>query len=90
MLNFWWDWAKITRSVILLVSDLLGTYIYKISSPCVTAIAALVNRTCLPEVSVGIDGSLYECHPKYHKHLIDILSNFCPRCQVNEKDANDR
>ncbi|KAK7494495.1 hypothetical protein BaRGS_00014148 [Batillaria attramentaria] len=46
------------------------------------AIAALVNRTELAEVTVAIDGSVYECHPKFHDHMMYILTNFCPRSKV--------
>ncbi|KAK7108299.1 hexokinase type 2-like [Littorina saxatilis] len=46
------------------------------------AIAALVNRTQLPDVTVAIDGSLYENHPKFHSCMMDILNTFCPKSRV--------
>ena len=49
------------------------------SSP---AVAALVNRTGLPEVTVAIDGSVYENHPKFHSSMMEILRNFCPKSKA--------
>ncbi|XP_076444897.1 hexokinase-4-like [Babylonia areolata] len=46
------------------------------------AIAALVNRTGLEEVTVAIDGSLYENHPKFHSSMMDIVTHFCPKSKV--------
>nr|KAG5704964.1 hypothetical protein BaRGS_022806 [Batillaria attramentaria] len=36
-------------------------------------IAALVKRMRLPEVTVAIDGSVYERHPKFHGYMMEIL-----------------
>lgn len=36
-------------------------------------LAALVKRMRLPEVTVAIDGSVYERHPKFHGYMMDIL-----------------
>ncbi|KAK7494494.1 hypothetical protein BaRGS_00014147 [Batillaria attramentaria] len=36
-------------------------------------LAALVKRMRLPEVTVAIDGSVYERHPKFHGYMMEIL-----------------
>lgn len=50
------------------------------------AVAALVNRTQLPEVTVAIDGSVYENHPKFHTSMMEILKNFCPKSKARYKN----
>ncbi|KAK3098513.1 hypothetical protein FSP39_020231, partial [Pinctada imbricata] len=38
------------------------------------ALAVLLNHISLPEVTIGIDGSLYEHHPKFHDHIMHLLT----------------
>lgn len=44
--------------------------------------AVLVNHVALPEVTIAIDGSLFERHPKYHDSMMEILNKFCPSSKV--------
>ncbi|KAL8560166.1 hypothetical protein ACOMHN_021661 [Nucella lapillus] len=67
--------VAIVREVAVLISQ-RAAYIVA------AAIAALVNRTGLAEVTVAIDGSLYENHPKFHSAMMDILNSFCPKAKV--------
>lgn len=46
------------------------------------AVAVIVNYIKLPEVTIGIDGSLYERHPKFHDNMMDIFTKFCPQTKV--------
>ncbi|GFN85707.1 phosphotransferase [Plakobranchus ocellatus] len=50
---------------------------------------ALVNRVALPEVTIAIDGSLFERHPKYHNSMMEILDKFCPSSKVKLILAKD-
>ena len=40
-----------------------------------SGLAALVKRMGLPAVTVAIDGSVYERHPKFHGYMMEILGN---------------
>ncbi|GFS05393.1 phosphotransferase [Elysia marginata] len=44
--------------------------------------AVLVNHVALPEVTIAIDGSLFERHPKYHDSMMEVLNKFCPKSKV--------
>ncbi|KAK3098225.1 hypothetical protein FSP39_017388, partial [Pinctada imbricata] len=43
------------------------------------ALAVLLNHINLPEVTIGIDGSLYEHHPKFHDHIMHLLTKLVPK-----------
>ena len=40
------------------------------------------------EISVGIDGSLYENHPNYHNHMTTVLQKLLPGVKVKAKTKN--
>ncbi|KAK3096666.1 hypothetical protein FSP39_002233, partial [Pinctada imbricata] len=46
------------------------------------ALAVLLKHMNLPEVTIGIDGSLYEFHPKYHDHILDVLTKLVKDTKV--------
>ena len=48
----------------------------------VTAMVVLLNHINLPEVTIAIDGSLYEHHPKYHQHMMDVIQKWRPQTKV--------
>ena len=43
----------------------------------------LLNHINLPDVTVAVDGSLYEHHPKYHDHMMDVLRKWVPNTKVS-------
>ena len=43
----------------------------------------LLNHINLPDVTVAVDGSLYEHHPKYHDHMMDVLRKWVPKTKVS-------
>lgn len=43
-----------------------------------TALAVLLNHINEEEVSIGIDGSLYEHHPRFHDHMTSLLQKLVP------------
>lgn len=43
-----------------------------------TALAVLLHHINEPEVSIGIDGSLYEHHPRFHDHMNTLLQKLVP------------
>lgn len=53
------------------------------------AMSVLVNRTGLPAVTIAVDGSLYEKHPKFHSSMMEVLEKFCPKTKVNLILAKD-
>ncbi|KAF5401166.1 Phosphotransferase [Paragonimus heterotremus] len=44
-----------------------------------TGIACLLRRMNRPEVTVGIDGSLYKFHPKFQERMTDIIDKLKPK-----------
>nr|QZU27268.1 HK-1 [Onchidium reevesii] len=53
------------------------------------AMSVLVNYVRLPEVTIGIDGSLYEKHPKFHDFMMEIFDKYCPNTKVTMILAKD-
>ncbi|KAK0047392.1 hexokinase-1 [Biomphalaria pfeifferi] len=51
--------------------------------------SVLINYIRLPEVTIGIDGSLYEKHPKFHDSMMDIFERFSPNTKVKMILAKD-
>ena len=51
---------------------------------CITALIVLLNHIKLPEVTIAIDGSLYEHHPKYHGHMMELVSKWVPKTKVSD------
>uniref|UniRef100_A0A0B7B350 Phosphotransferase n=2 Tax=Arion vulgaris TaxID=1028688 RepID=A0A0B7B350_9EUPU len=51
--------------------------------------SVLVNYVHLPEVTIGIDGSLYEKHPKFHDAMMEIFDKYSPNTKVNLILAKD-
>lgn len=49
-------------------------------------LSALVKRMGLPEVTVAIDGSVYEKHPKIHGYMMEVLGktrfNYCTEVKL--------
>lgn len=41
-------------------------------------IAAVLEHIKRPEVSIGIDGSLYKLHPRFRERMTDILDKLLP------------
>lgn len=72
----------LTREVCELVSQ-RGAYIVA------TAMVVLLNHIDLPEVTIAIDGSLYEHHPKYHQHMMDIVQKWRPQTKTTMKLIKD-
>lgn len=53
------------------------------------ALSALVDRTKRDEVTIAVDGSLYENHPKYHKFMMEIIQSLSPQTKTNIILAKD-
>ena len=49
----------------------------------VSAMVVLLHHINLPEVTIAVDGSLYEHHPKYHDHMMDVLRKWVPNTKVS-------
>ncbi|XP_060577895.1 hexokinase type 2-like [Ruditapes philippinarum] len=73
---------SLTREVCELVSK-RGAYIVA------TAMVVLLNHINLPEVTIAIDGSLYEHHPKYHQHMMDVIKKWRPQTKTTIKLVKD-
>ncbi|XP_045195352.2 hexokinase type 2-like [Mercenaria mercenaria] len=73
---------SLTREVCELVSK-RGAYIVA------TAMVVLLNHINLPEVTIAIDGSLYERHPKYHQHMMEVVRKWRPQTQTTLKLIKD-
>jgi len=43
----------------------------------------LLNHINLPEVTIAVDGSLYEHHPKYHDNMSKLIAKWRPNTKVN-------
>ncbi|CAG5136120.1 unnamed protein product [Candidula unifasciata] len=54
-----------------------------------SVMSVLVNYVRLPEVTIGIDGSLYEKHPKFHDAMMEIFEKYSPNTKVNLILAKD-
>ncbi|KAL4232598.1 hypothetical protein ACF0H5_007288 [Mactra antiquata] len=54
-----------------------------------TAMVTLLNHINLPEVTIAIDGSLYEHHPKYHQHMADLIAKWRPETKTTLKLVKD-
>ncbi|KAJ8314658.1 hypothetical protein KUTeg_006808 [Tegillarca granosa] len=46
------------------------------------ATAVLLRHVNKPEVTIAVDGSLFEHHPKYKKHMSDLLEKLVPETKV--------
>ncbi|XP_060079672.1 hexokinase-1-like [Ylistrum balloti] len=51
---------------------------YVVSAAC----AVLLNHIDLPEVTIGIDGSVYEHHPRFHGYMMELLEKLVPGTKV--------
>lgn len=69
------DDISLVREVCELVSQ-RGAYIVA------TAMVVLLNHINLPEVTIAIDGSLYEHHPKYHGHMMELVTKWVPKTKT--------
>ena len=49
---------------------------------CVTAMVVLLNHIGQPEVTIAIDGSLYEHHPKYKRNMEALIAKWRPDTKV--------
>ena len=47
------------------------------------ALAVLLKRMNKAEISVAVDGSLYEHHPNYHHHMMTIINKLLPGVKVS-------
>lgn len=73
---------SLTREVCELVSK-RGAYIVA------TAMVVLLNHIDLPEVTIAIDGSLYEHHPKYHQNMMEIVQKWRQQTKTTMKLIKD-
>ncbi|GAB1607721.1 hexokinase-1-like [Argonauta hians] len=46
-------------------------------------LSAVVERAKQPEVTIAVDGSLYEQHPKYHGYMMAVMSTLSPHVKTN-------
>lgn len=72
----------LVKEVCALVSQ-RGAYIVA------AALSALVDRTKREEVTIAVDGSLYENHPKYHSYMMDVIHALSPQTKTNIILAKD-
>ncbi|XP_052781033.1 hexokinase-1-like isoform X2 [Mya arenaria] len=54
-----------------------------------TAMVVLLNHINQPEVTIAVDGSLYEHHPNYHNNMMAILSKWRPQTKTTLKLVKD-
>ncbi|KAH3726175.1 hexokinase type 2-like [Dreissena polymorpha] len=54
-----------------------------------TAMVVLLNHINLPEVTIAVDGSLYEHHPKYHNNMVKLISTWCPQTKTTLRLVKD-
>lgn len=69
------DDVALVQEVSALVSQ-RGAYI--VSAAC----AVLLQHIDLPEVTIGIDGSVYEHHPRFHGYMMEMLEKLLPNTKV--------
>ncbi|CAE1251455.1 HK [Acanthosepion pharaonis] len=72
----------LVKEVCALVSQ-RGAYIVA------AALSALVDRTKREVVTIAVDGSLYENHPKYHSYMMDVIHALSPQTKTNIILAKD-
>lgn len=66
---------SVVQEVAAIVSE-RGAYIVA------AALVVLLNHINLPEVTIAVDGSLYEHHPKYHSHMMQLLTTLVPNTKT--------
>lgn len=49
-------------------------------------IAVLLQRVSKPAVTVGVDGSLYRYHPRFHQLITEKITQLAPNKQVGIPD----
>ncbi|XP_021370871.1 hexokinase-2-like [Mizuhopecten yessoensis] len=69
------DDIAIVQEACALVSQ-RGAYI--VSAAC----AVLLNHIDLLEVTIGIDGSVYEHHPRFHGYMMELFEKLVPKTKV--------
>ncbi|XP_071112937.1 hexokinase type 2-like [Haliotis cracherodii] len=74
--------VEMIRQVALFMSK-RGAYIVA------SALAVCVRHVNLPEVTVAIDGSVYEHHPTFHPDMTDLLEKLAPQSKVKLILAKD-
>ncbi|XP_071134252.1 hexokinase type 2-like [Mytilus edulis] len=67
-----------TEEDVLLVQEACYLMSQRAAYIVATALAVLLNHINEPEVSIGIDGSLYEHHPRFHDHMTALLQKLVP------------
>lgn len=74
--------VSLMREVCELVSQ-RGAYIVA------TAMVVLLHHIRRPKVTIAIDGSLYEHHPKYHEHMMTVIEKWAPDTETTLKLVKD-
>ncbi|XP_052810741.1 hexokinase type 2-like [Mya arenaria] len=54
-----------------------------------TAMVVLLNHIDLPEVTIAVDGSLYEHHPKYHNNMASFIAKWRPQTKTTLRLVKD-
>ncbi|CAG2223668.1 HK [Mytilus edulis] len=76
------DDKSVTEEDIALVKEVCYLVSQRGAYIVASALAVLLKRMEKKEISVGIDGSLYEHHPNYHKHMMEVLNKLLPDVKV--------
>ncbi|ESO92176.1 hypothetical protein LOTGIDRAFT_233221 [Lottia gigantea] len=74
---------------IAIVREVCDFVVQRASYIVAAALAVLIRHVNLPEVTVAIDGSLYEHHPKFHNYMMELISQLNLHTQVKLILAKD-
>ncbi|XP_033098431.1 hexokinase-2-like [Anneissia japonica] len=66
--------------IVNLVCQAVSSRAAKLASAGVASVANKINRD---KITVGIDGSLYKKHPKFHDHMVNFLEKLAPKKKVS-------
>ncbi|KAK6169749.1 hypothetical protein SNE40_020738 [Patella caerulea] len=78
-----------TDEDVAIVREVCDFVVQRASYIVAAALAVLIRHVNLPEVTVAIDGSLYEHHPKFHNYMMELISQLNLHTQVKLILAKD-
>ncbi|KAL3882227.1 hypothetical protein ACJMK2_028591 [Sinanodonta woodiana] len=71
-----------TEEDVMLVREVCAIMSQRGAFIVASAMVVLLHHISLPEVTIAVDGSLYENHPKYHSHMMEVISKWAPKTRT--------
>ncbi|XP_059162251.1 hexokinase-1-like [Physella acuta] len=78
-----------TEEDIVIVREVCEFISYRGAYIIAAVMSVLINYVSLPEVTIGVDGSIYERHPKFHNSMMEVFEKFSPQTKVKMILAKD-